>query len=143
MDKLAKIKKLADAMYYAAMYLTTDASRLHKAMDKYHQFIIQEYKEKPVEENVDFEKELDRIWFDNKLGDYFDNDALDFAHIRTLCKHFFELGLSVSNSTKVTIPDIDDVLKENGVNPDSKEAKIIKESYFMAIEKLTQKGEEL
>jgi hypothetical protein len=42
---------------------------------------------------VDFEKELDRIWFDNKLGNYFDNDALDFAHVRTLCKHFFELGL--------------------------------------------------
>lgn len=43
--------------------------------------------------DVDFEKELDRIWFDNKLGNYFDNDALDFAHVRTLCKHFFELGL--------------------------------------------------
>ena len=94
MNKLAKIKKLADAMYYAAKYLTTDASRLHKAMDEYHQFIIQEYKEKPVEENVDFEKELDRIWFDNKLGDYFDNDALDFAHIRTICKHFYSLGLA-------------------------------------------------
>ena len=43
---------------------------------------------------VDFEKELDRIWFDNKIGDYFDNDALDFAHIKTLCKHFYELGLN-------------------------------------------------
>ena len=42
----------------------------------------------------DLEKELDRIWFDNKLGNYFDNDALDFAHIRTLCKHFYELGLN-------------------------------------------------
>ena len=41
---------------------------------------------------VDFEKELDRIWFDNKLGNYFDNDALDYAHIKTLCKHFYELG---------------------------------------------------
>ena len=60
-----------------------------------------------------------------------------------LAKHFFELGLSVSNSTKVAIPDIDDVLKENGVNPYSKEAKIIKESYFMAIEKLAQKGEKV
>ena len=43
---------------------------------------------------VDFEKELDRIWFDNKLGNYFDNDALDYAHIKTLCKHFYELGLN-------------------------------------------------
>ena len=42
---------------------------------------------------VDFEKELDRIWFDNKLGDYFNNAAVDFARIRTICKHFFELGI--------------------------------------------------
>jgi hypothetical protein len=50
MDKLAKIKKLADAMYYAAQYLTTDASRLHKAMDEYRQFIIHEWREEPVSE---------------------------------------------------------------------------------------------
>ena len=37
------MKKLADAMYYAAQHLTTDASRLHKAMEEYHQFIINEY----------------------------------------------------------------------------------------------------
>ena len=40
--KLQKLKKLADAMYYAAQYLTTDASHLRKAMDEYHQFIINE-----------------------------------------------------------------------------------------------------
>lgn len=39
--KLQKLKKLADAMYHAAQYLTTDASHLRKAMDEYHQFIIQ------------------------------------------------------------------------------------------------------
>lgn len=33
-------------MRLAAQYLTTDASRLHKAMDEYHQFIINELKEK-------------------------------------------------------------------------------------------------
>lgn len=42
-DKLEKAVKLADAMYHAAQYLTTDASRLRKAMDEYHQFIITEY----------------------------------------------------------------------------------------------------
>ena len=42
---------------------------------------------------VDFEKELDKIWFDNRLGDYFDKDAMKFVRIRTLCKHFFELEL--------------------------------------------------
>lgn len=48
-EKLVKIKKLADAMYDAAQYLTTDASRLHKAMGEYHQFVIHEYyKEEPV-----------------------------------------------------------------------------------------------
>ena len=39
--KLQKLKKLADAMYHAAQYLTTDASHLRKAMEEYHQFIIQ------------------------------------------------------------------------------------------------------
>lgn len=41
--KLQKLKKLADAMYRAAQYLTTDASHLRKAMDEYHQFIINEF----------------------------------------------------------------------------------------------------
>ena len=43
--KLEKLKKLADAMYNAAQYLTTDASRLHKAMEEYHQFVINHYYE--------------------------------------------------------------------------------------------------
>jgi hypothetical protein len=51
--KLEKIKKLADAMYYAAQYLTTDASRLHKAMEEYHQFIINEWREEPVSEDLE------------------------------------------------------------------------------------------
>ena len=42
-EKLVKIKKLADAMYHEAQYITSDASRLHKAMDEYKQFIIQHY----------------------------------------------------------------------------------------------------
>lgn len=41
--KIEKLKKLADAMYNAAQNMTTDASRLRKAMDEYHQFVIQEY----------------------------------------------------------------------------------------------------
>ncbi len=44
-DKLSKLKELADNMYYAAQYLTTDASRLHKAMEDYRQHIINELKE--------------------------------------------------------------------------------------------------
>ena len=52
-EKLERLKKLADAMYYAAQYLTTDASRLHKAMDEYHKFIIHECKEEPVSEELE------------------------------------------------------------------------------------------
>lgn len=52
-EKLEKLKKLADAMYYAAQHLTTDASRLHKAMDEYHKFFIHECKEEPVSEDLD------------------------------------------------------------------------------------------
>ena len=40
--KIEKLKKLADAMYDAAQYMTTDASWLHKAMKEYHQFVIME-----------------------------------------------------------------------------------------------------
>ena len=45
-QKLKTLKKYADAMYHEAQNLTTDASRLHKAMDNYHQFIITEYYDK-------------------------------------------------------------------------------------------------
>lgn len=90
---------------------------------------------------VDFEKETKKWWKEHLHLDPKNQLWMDAHQSIVFAKHFFELGLSVSNSTKVTAPDIDDVLKENGVNPDSKEAKIIKESYFMAIEKLAQKGE--
>ena len=53
-EKLKTIKVLADAMYYATQNLCTDASRLHKAMEAYHQFVITEYhKEDPVSENLE------------------------------------------------------------------------------------------
>lgn len=44
-EKLTKLKQLADAMYEAAQNLTTDASRLHKAMGDYRQFVISKLKE--------------------------------------------------------------------------------------------------
>ena len=43
-EKLTKLRQLADAMYEAAQNLTTDASRLHKAMQDYRQFVIYELK---------------------------------------------------------------------------------------------------
>ena len=44
-EKLDKIRHLADAMYEAAQNMSTDASRLKKAMRDYRQFVIYEFKE--------------------------------------------------------------------------------------------------
>ena len=39
----------------------------------------------------------------------------------------------------IDIPNIDDLLEEDGIDPNSKEAKAFKESYYMALEKLKEK----
>lgn len=44
-EKLTKLRQLADAMYEAAQMMSTDASRLHEAMQDYRQFVIYELKE--------------------------------------------------------------------------------------------------
>lgn len=41
-EKINKLKKLGNDMYTAAQSLMSDASRLHKAMEAWHQFMIQE-----------------------------------------------------------------------------------------------------
>lgn len=79
-EKLERAVKLADAMYYAAQYLTTDASRLHMAMENYHQFIITEYnKQEPASE--DLEQEIDR---------YFNTEGVlaTAGAIRDTARHF-------------------------------------------------------
>ena len=61
----------------------------------------------------------------------------DFTDI---AKHFFELGLKTQHSS-INIPNIDDIFEEEGIDPNSKDAKIFKECYYMALEKLkAQKG---
>ena len=66
-EKLEKLKKLADAMYYAAFNLTTDASLLRKAMEEYHQFLIYKYyKEEPVSKNL--EEEIEEYWKNAPTG---------------------------------------------------------------------------
>lgn len=80
-EKLTKAVKLADAMYYAAQYLTTDASRLHKAMEEYHQFIIHEYfKEEPVSE--DLEEEIKRFY--DKVA----YDGFEYPSFRQIATYF-------------------------------------------------------
>lgn len=87
-EKLEKLMKLADAMYYAAQNLTTDASRLHKAMDEYHKFIIYEYhKEEPtIPEIVDEH-------FDEMLGEEPANEDLG-EYISELSKQFPEVSFA-------------------------------------------------
>ena len=54
-DKLEKINKLADDMYYAAANLGSNVGsgeRLRKTMEEYHKFIIHECKEEPVSEDL-------------------------------------------------------------------------------------------
>lgn len=62
------------------------------------------------------------------------DDCIDIA------KHFFEFGLK-SKSSYVGIPNIDNTLKEMGVDPDSKDIKIFKESFYEALENLKKRKE--
>jgi hypothetical protein len=84
---------------------------------------------------VDLEKELDsmitpELKLHKALPSLFD-----------VAKHFFELGLKAQRKS-ISIQNVDDVLKESGVDPNSKVAKMFKESYYAAIDKLLEhKGE--
>ena len=44
-EKLAKLRQLADAMYYSMQNLTTDTTKIREAMNNYRQFVIYELKE--------------------------------------------------------------------------------------------------
>ena len=44
-ERLTKLEELADKMYYAAQYLTTDASKLRKAMRDYWHYVNYELNE--------------------------------------------------------------------------------------------------
>ena len=83
-EKLEKIKKLADAMYYAAFNLTTDASLLRKAMDEYHQFIIYKYyKKEPVSEEL--EEEIEK-YMDALYHNWTEDERSKDSDVEELCK---------------------------------------------------------
>ena len=44
-EKIDKLKRLADEMYFRVQTLSTDPRPLRKAMEDYHNFIINEYNE--------------------------------------------------------------------------------------------------
>ena len=104
-EKLEKLKKLADAMYYAAQYLTTDASRLHKAMDEYHKFIIHECKEEPVsEQNLSNVGRTGKNWKEavsEAAEDYSKSTLVGSPYIKkNAFKAGFGLGIAVSSKAQ-------------------------------------------
>ena len=53
-EKLEKIKRLADDMYYKMAHLTSDTRPIRKAMEDYHSFIVHEYnKDEQVDKHID------------------------------------------------------------------------------------------
>ena len=88
---------------------------------------------------VDLEEEIDK-WYNTKASKEFEN--VFYGDIEECAKYFFELGLNAQQNIHIDITSIDKVIKENGIDPNSKEAKIFKESYYIALEKLkARKGE--
>ena len=103
-EKLEKLKKLVDAMYYAAQHLTADASRLHKAMEEYHQFIINEYhKEEPVSNPIDFEKELYKAF----------GHVKDFTLGMRIAKRFYDMGKNNQEHVSDELEEACEQLAEN------------------------------
>lgn len=92
---------------------------------------------------VDLEKEIDNYFNTSVRKNLLANDNVTlFMQCYKVAKHFFELGLSLQQNINIDITDIDKVIEKNGVDPNSKEAKMFKESYYMTLEKLkAQKGE--
>lgn len=93
---------------------------------------------------VDLEKELND-WRHNHFHGRRDKEAsgeyLERVTQLEIARHFFELGLKAQHSS-IGIPNIDDIFEEEGIDPNSKDAKIFKESYYMALEKLKAQKEE-
>ena len=89
--------------------------------------------------------EVKEVNLDEEFNKYCDNLHLidlenePYAELFECAKHFFELGLKVQ--TNIKMPSLEDIFIENGIDPNSKQAKIFKESYYTALEKLkAQKG---
>ena len=91
------------------------------------------YKENLEVKEVDLCEEEERIWKDFNIGEC----HLSKNDLEKIAKHFFELGLKAQRKS-ISIQNVDDVLKESGVDPDSKVAKMFKESYYAAIDKLLE-----
>lgn len=88
----------------------------------------------------DFETELDE-WM--KTGPHTSYPWCTIPDaIKITAEHFFELGLRY-NSSYISIPNIDDTLKEMGVDPDSNEARNFKGSYYRVLDELKEQSKNI
>jgi len=135
---------------------------LTETRDDYFVDGVQWADEHPIKsKEVDLEKEFDSFAYtlprsaigDGPLDKHFDDPKIiearnhgwrhswSYKEALKIARHFFELGLKTQHSS-IGIPNIDNIFEEEGIDPNSKDAKISKECYYMALEKLkAQKGE--
>ena len=90
--------------------------------------------------------EVKEVNLDEEFNKYCDNLYLidlenePYAELFECAKYFYELGLKAQ--TNIKMPNLDDIFIEDGIDPNSKQAKIFKESYYTTLENLkAQKGE--
>lgn len=91
-EKLEKIKRLADDMYYKMAYLTSDTRPIRKAMEDYHSFIVHEYnKDEQVDTPIDFKQELYKAF----------GQVRDFTLGMQIAKRFYEMGKQHQESVSI------------------------------------------
>jgi hypothetical protein len=89
-------------------------------------------------------KEVDLDYIKDELDEvvkiHKPNGDFGWGTLYNVATHFFELGLRASQST-VSVYGIEEALKENGIDPDSKEADMYREAIYKIYDRLkAQKG---
>ena len=67
-------------------------------------------------------------------SDYWNSKADAYRNVLAILNDTIEV-----KEVDIAIPNIDDLFKEDGIDPNSKTAKIFKESYYMALERFKEK----
>ena len=100
---------------------------------------------------MDFEDFIDtlevkEVDLEEEICTFFSKNPIPYEHItdwpllKNCAIHFFELGLRASQPT-TSVYGIEEALKENGIDPDSKEADIYREAIYKIYDRLqAQKG---
>ena len=96
--------------------------------------IINTLEVKEVDLEKEFESFLDNIEGVPRM--WHSDEQIEWA--KDIAKHFFGLGISIAQP-HINIPNIDDILKEGGIEPNSKVAKMFKESYYKALDNTLHK----